>query len=160
MLEFMKSGRLLVAAIGVSMLAACASQPAPTTTAAKPLPPQSAVAPAPQPGAGWYQVRFDTNRSDISANGQMIVNSVATAVKNDPTVRVTVIGKTDRVGTEAANLQLSAKRAQQVRNALIATNLVPANRIDTRWMGEGTQEVATGDEVAEVRNRVVDITVQ
>lgn len=160
MLEYMKSGQLLVGAVALSMLAACAQTGPKPTAAAAPLPPQAAVAPAPQPGAGWYQVRFDSNRSDLSANAQMIVNSVATAVKNDSSVRVMVIGKTDRVGSESANMQLSAKRAQNVRDALIATKLVSPNRIDTRWMGEEKQEVATVDYVAEQRNRVVDITVQ
>ena len=160
MLEYMKSGQLLVGAVALSMLAACAQTGPKPTAAAAPLPPQAAVAPAPQPGAGWYQVRFDSNRSDLSANAQMIVISVATAVKNDSSVRVMVIGKTDRVGSESANMQLSAKRAQNVRDALIATKLVSPNRIDTRWMGEEKQEVATVDYVAEQRNRVVDITVQ
>jgi OOP family OmpA-OmpF porin len=71
---------------------------------------------------------------------------------------VTVIGKTDRVGSATANLALSQRRADQVRDALVAAG-VPAVRIDTRWTGEGLQQVATGDDIDEQRNRVVDITV-
>jgi len=80
-------------------------------------------------------------------------------VKNDSQVRVTVVGKTDRVGSAAANAALSQKRADRVRDALIA-QAVPANRIDTSWTGEGKQDVATADNIAEQRNRVVDIAVQ
>jgi outer membrane protein OmpA-like peptidoglycan-associated protein len=36
---------------------------------------------------------------------------------------------------------------------------VPANSIDTSWTGETKQAVATADAAAELRNRVVDITV-
>lgn len=44
-------------------------------------------------------------------------------------------------------------------DALIA-GAVPANRIDTSWAGESRQEITTSDNIAEQRNRVVDITVQ
>ena len=73
--------------------------------------------------------------------------------------RVTVIGRTDRAGTAAANMALSERRAELVRDALIAAG-VPAARIDTSWLGEGEQDVPTPDDVAMQRNRVVDIVVQ
>ncbi len=149
MLKHNRSRRLLVAAAGISLLGACASES----------PPQAKVA-APEPAGGWYQVLFDTNQSNLTAQGQMIVDNVAMAVKSDGSARVTIIGRTDRVGTAAANLALSEKRAERVRDALVATGFVPANRIETRWLGEGKQEVATADDVADQRNRVVDITVQ
>ena len=74
-------------------------------------------------------------------------------------VRVTVIGRTDRAGTAAANMALSERRAELVRDALIGAG-VPSARIDTSWLGEGRQDVPTPDDVAQQRNRVVDIVVQ
>jgi outer membrane protein OmpA-like peptidoglycan-associated protein len=69
---------------------------------------------------------------------------------------VTVIGRTDRIGAPPANIALSHRRANAVRDALISAG-VPAASIDTSWTGEGKQAVAT--DAAEPRNRVVDITV-
>ena len=88
----------------------------------------------------------------------MIVKNVAYVVANIASTRVTVIGKTDRVGAPPANMALSHRRADAIRDALIAAG-VPAGRIDTSWTGEGKQQVATANEVAESRNRVVDVTV-
>ena len=88
----------------------------------------------------------------------MIVKNVAYVVANNATTRVTVIGKTDRVGTPSANMALAHRRANVVRDALITAG-VPAARIDTSWTGEGRQKVATVDDAAEPRNRVVDVTV-
>ena len=65
-------------------------------------------------------------------------------------VRVTVIGRTDRAGTAAANMALSERRAALVRDALIAAG-VPAARIDTSWLGEGKQDGPTPDDVAQQR---------
>jgi OOP family OmpA-OmpF porin len=134
------------------MLAGCAGQ------AASPPPPQAAESTAPQLAGAWYQIYFDSNQVDINARGGVIVERVAYVVRNNPTTRVTVIGRTDRVGSVAANMALSEHRANKVRDALIAAG-VPAARIDTSWAGEGKQAVATPDEVIEKRNRVVDITV-
>jgi OOP family OmpA-OmpF porin len=148
MAGFTRSWRLLLAAVGFAMLAACADQGSPPAAAA-----------APQLAGAWYQVFFDTDQADLSPRGQLIVDKVADVVRNNNEVRVTVIGRTDRAGTAAANMALSERRAELVRDALIAAG-VPSARIDTSWLGEGKQDVPTPDDVAAQRNRVVDIVVQ
>ena len=147
--------RVLGAIFALGVLAGCAD------TAASP-PPQvemsTAPTTAPQLAGAWYQVEFDSNKSDIDARGRMIVNTVAHVAANNAATRVTVIGKTDSVGSATANLALSQRRADHVRDALINAG-IPAARIDTRWTGEVRQQVATSDGIDEQRNRVVDITV-
>ena len=148
MAGFTRSWRPLLAAVGFAMLAACADQGSPP-----------AAATAPQMAGAWYQVFFDTNETDLSPRGQLIVNKVAEVVRTHDEVRVTVIGRTDRAGTATANMALSERRAELVRDALIAAG-VPSARIDTSWLGEGKQDVPTPDDVAQQRSRVVDIVVQ
>jgi peptidoglycan-associated lipoprotein len=147
MAGFTSPWRPLLAVVGLAMLAACADQGSPPAAA------------APQLAGAWYQVFFDTDQADLSPRGQLIVNKVAEVVRTNDEVRVTVIGRTDRAGTAAANMALSERRAELVRDALIAAG-VPAARIDTSWLGEGEQDVPTPDDVAAQRNRVVDIVVQ
>lgn len=121
-------------------------------------PPQVATSPAPQLAGAWYQVYFDNGSSQINDRGRLIVNTVAYVTTNNGTTRVTVIGKTDRVGAPPANMALAKRRAEAIRDALVTAG-VPTSRIDTSWIGEGKQDVATADDVAEPRNRVVDVTV-
>lgn len=147
MAGFTRSWRPLLAVVGFAMLAACADQGSPPAAA------------APQLAGAWYQVFFDTDKTDLSPRGELIVNKVAEVVRTNNEVRVTVIGRTDRAGTAAANMALSQRRAELVRDALIAAG-VPAARIDTSWLGEGKQDGPTPDDVAQQRNRVVDIVVQ
>jgi OOP family OmpA-OmpF porin len=130
------------------MLAACADQGSPPAAAA-----------APQMAGAWYQFFFDTNQTDLSPRGQLIVNKVAEVVRTNDEVRVTVIGRADRAGTATANMALSERRAELVRDALITAG-VPSARVDTSWLGEGKQDVPTPDDVAQQRSRVVDIVVQ
>jgi peptidoglycan-associated lipoprotein len=148
MAGFTWSWRPLLAAVGFAALAACAAQGS-----------APSAAPVPQMAGAWYQVFFDTNQTDLSPRGQLIVNKVAEVVRINDEVRVTVIGRTDRAGTATANMALSERRAELVRDALIAAG-VPSARIDTSWLGEGKQDVPTPDDVAQQRSRVVDIVVQ
>jgi len=151
------SYRTLIAVAGLSLLAACAESPPAQPQVATRLPP--AGADGPQLAGAWYQVMFDNNSTEINARGHMMLQTVADVVKADDKVRIDIVGKTDRVGSAAANARLSQRRANLVRDALIALS-VPPSRINTYWAGEGMQEVATADNIAEQRNRVVDISVQ
>jgi OOP family OmpA-OmpF porin len=155
MLQSTKTLRWLVAALTLTSVVGCAQ-----------LAPQQAAAPAPHDAAtsgpelagAWYQIYFDTNSATLNDRGQMIVRNVAYVVANGGPARVTVIGKTDRVGAAPANLALSRRRADAVRDALVAAG-VPAGTIDTSWSGEAAQNVSTLDDAKEPRNRAVDVTV-
>jgi outer membrane protein OmpA-like peptidoglycan-associated protein len=72
---------------------------------------------------------------------------------------VTVIGHTDRVGKAEANDALSIKRAQILRTMLIAQG-VPSTAIEAAGRGEREPLVPTADEVAEPKNRRVEISVR
>jgi len=78
----------------------------------------------------------------------MIIQTVANVVKNDSQVRVTVVGKTDRRRSAAANAALSQKRADRVRDALIA-QAVPANRMTPAGLAKASRTWATADNIAE-----------
>lgn len=149
MLHPTKLLRAAVATTALTLAAGCAQQAPPA---------QATAANVPVLAGAWYQIYFDTNSSAINARGQSIVNNAAYIATNVSTARVTVIGKTDRVGAPPANMALSMQRADAVRNALIADG-VPAGRIDTSWTGEEKQQVGTAGDVAEARDRVVDVTV-
>ncbi len=157
MFQFMKISRVVIATCAVALVSACAAAPsAPQSASSKAyVPPASGE---PELAGAWYQVYFDSNKADIDDRGQMIVKKVAYVVANTSGSRVTVIGKTDRAGDASANMALSQKRADQVRDALVAAG-VPAGTIDTSWTGESKQEISTVNDMVEKRNRVVDITV-
>jgi outer membrane protein OmpA-like peptidoglycan-associated protein len=67
---------------------------------------------------------------------------------------VELTGSTDRVGSEAANLRLSWRRAEAVR-AYLGANGFPRDRITLKGAGEGRALVETDDGVAEPQNRYV-----
>ncbi len=141
------------AVLAMTLLAACS--PAPQQAAP---PRHDAATSGPELAGIWYQVYFDTGSAEVNERGRMIASTVAQVAAGAATTRVTVIGKTDRIGAAPDNLALSRRRANAVRDSLIAAG-IPANRIDTSWTGEGGAVVAPRDDTSAPRDRVVDITV-
>jgi OmpA-OmpF porin, OOP family len=142
--------------LGEEHLAACRDEfmKAMGELAAKPMP---VAAPPAQPGA--YTVLFDFDKSDINASGQAVIKQVITDYSANKSTAISVTGYTDRAGSAAYNEKLSERRADAVREALIAGG-VPAEAITTAWKGETENAVPTADGVKEQANRRAEIIIQ
>ena len=84
-------------------------------------------------------VRFKINSAKISDEEMVNVYNVAEWMKANPDVTVTVDGYADEdTGTAAYNQELSARRAQAVKDALVGYG-VSADRLNTKAYGSATQ---------------------
>jgi OmpA-OmpF porin, OOP family len=106
-----------------------------------------------------YRVYFDTEGAVPAAAAQPVLQEMAARAKEDPEVRFLLIGKADRTGTHGHNLTLSERRVEAVRSAMVAKGVPPA-RIEVKWVGERQPAVHTAEGVAELRNRVVEVSEQ
>ena len=113
----------------------------------------------PGPDATWYHIAFATGSHVIDTQGQLTVADVTNMMRQNPNEVATIIGKTDTVGSPDYNMHLSHLRADTVRDALVYTGNVAADRVETRWTGETRQRVATASNVPNDSNRVVDIAI-
>jgi len=73
--------------------------------------------------------------ADIKPNGRDELKRIAVEINKASDVRVSVVGHTDRIGSDASNQQLSQARAETVRGFL-ADQAVPAERITAEGRGE------------------------
>jgi outer membrane protein OmpA-like peptidoglycan-associated protein len=80
------------------------------------------------------RVLFDTGRSDIKPDGMVFAERVATILKTKTQADVVIEGHTDNVGSAALNQQLSTRRADAVKDALVKQG-VPIARIKTQGFG-------------------------
>lgn len=71
--------------------------------------------------------------------------------------RVEIVGHADRTGSAARNLKLSLRRAEAVRDALVARG-APESLFVVSGAGEDDPLVPTADGLAEPQNRYVTIT--
>ena len=70
-----------------------------------------------------------------------------------------MIGHTDSVGSMESNDVLSLQRAETVRKFILQAG-IQATSMEVAGRGERELAVPTGDEVAEVRNRRVEINLR
>jgi outer membrane protein OmpA-like peptidoglycan-associated protein len=104
-------------------------------------------------------VFFATGRETILARSRAVLTALAEAMRLTPEIRrVSVEGHTDHVGDDAANLELSERRAQSVVQWLVAHG-VDASRLEAHGLGE-THPVAEGvSRGAREENRRVEFRV-
>ena len=91
-----------------------------------------------------YGIYFDVNKDVVKAESFGTMKSIADVLKENPDVRVKIIGHTDSDGDNAKNLDLSQRRAKSVMNELVKVFGIDASRLETDGMGE-TKPVAPND---------------
>ena len=106
-----------------------------------------------------YTVQFEPNGNRLAAGADAVLAEMRGALALLPAPEVVVTGHTDRVGSVEANDRLSLARAEAVRELLVAAG-VPASAITVAGRGEREPAVPTADEVAEARNRRVEIKIR
>jgi len=104
------------------------------------------------------RVFFAFDRSDITPEAQEILARQADWLRRYPNVTVTIEGHCDERGTREYNLALGERRAQAVKNVLVALG-IPASRINTISYGKERPIVVGSNEEAWVQNRVAITTV-
>lgn len=106
-----------------------------------------------------FTVYFLIGSDEFTEESKATVNALLAEMARRPSPEIAVIGHTDRLGTDQTNDALSLQRAQRVKEMLIQRG-VPAERISVAGRGEREPLVPTADEVAEPRNRRVEINVR
>ncbi|MBF0137283.1 MAG: OmpA family protein [Magnetococcus sp. DMHC-1] len=106
-----------------------------------------------------FVLNFNSGGTDLTEESKARLSELLAAVAKRNTPTVEVVGHTDRVGAPDRNWQLALERSQSVRDKLVEIG-VKANQIEFSSHGEGNPLVPTADEVAEPRNRRVEVTVQ
>ena len=103
-----------------------------------------------------YGIYFDVNKDEVKPESNGTLKDIATILNEVPDVKVKIVGHTDSDGQDAANLDLSKRRAASVKAELAKSFGVNADRLETDGMGK-TQPVAKNDSpVNKALNRRVE----
>lgn len=81
------------------------------------------------------QVHFATGKAVITRDSYPVLEAVVDVLKKNDAIKLEVQGHTDDVGSDAANLDLSERRAQAVRKFLVSRG-IPPERLDATGYGE------------------------
>lgn len=115
---------------------------------------------AAQPMAPAHFLLYFVEGSDtLTVESQRELEKILAEIKKRPAPDLAVVGHTDRVGSVADNDRLALRRAEKVRTQFVAQGF-SAESIVVSGRGERDPLVVTADEVAEPRNRRVEILVR
>jgi outer membrane protein OmpA-like peptidoglycan-associated protein len=101
--------------------------------------------------------RFESN--ELTDASLALLPKVLDAVKQHPFPDVAVVGHTDTTGASSVNFELGLRRATAIRGRLIEAGIA-SSMIEVTSHGEADLLIKTADDVAEPRNRRVEITVR
>lgn len=117
-----------------------------------------AVKARPQPPVS-YTLYFLEGSDQYTPESQKTVETVLGEIAKRAAAEITMIGHTDRVGAVDYNDKLSLQRAERVRADFLKRG-VAERTISVAGRGEREPLVTTADEVAEARNRRVEINIR
>ena len=102
--------------------------------------------------------KFKFNDAALTADAQLYLDDLARMLKQNPRLRVEVIGHTDDVGTEEANQLISGKRAQVVIDYLV-TKGVKAGRLKLTAKGKSEPVAPNTTDENKAKNRRVEFII-
>ena len=102
---------------------------------------------------------FDTGKSQLKPGARNTLQKIADVLKTDPTIKMSVEGHTDSVGTAEKNLELSEMRANAVREFLVNAG-VPADKISATGKGEADPVATNKTAAGRQQNRRVELIIQ
>lgn len=104
-------------------------------------------------------VLFDFDKAVLKPEGQRQLAAVVQELKENPTLNAEIVGHTDSVGTDAYNDGLSKRRAEAVRNYLVAQGIA-ASRLSVAWKGEREPIAPNTTAEGRAQNRRVEVTIR
>ena len=115
--------------------------------AAEPMPPES------------FLLYFESGSTVLTAQSRGLIAQILAIIKARESLDIGVVGHTDRTGSKRYNLKLSTERAEKVRDLLVGQGVL-AQWLQVTSHGEGNPLVSTSDDVAESKNRRVEVIVR
>jgi peptidoglycan-associated lipoprotein len=98
------------------------------------------------------RVYFDLDKSNIRSDQRATLENQAAWLKSYPQVRMTIEGHCDERGTREYNLALGERRANSVKDFLVALGINP-DRLQTVSYGKERPVALGHDEAAWAQNR-------
>jgi outer membrane protein OmpA-like peptidoglycan-associated protein len=104
-----------------------------------------------------YGIYFDTDKADIKPESEPTLKAIAQMLKNNPSLKVYVVGHSDSSGKLDYNMDLSAKRADAVVKALVSKYGIDATRLKAKGVGPLCPVESNKTEDGKAKNRRVEL---
>ncbi len=107
-----------------------------------------------------YDITFDGDKADLRPEAKIAIAEVAKLLKQDPSLKLFVVGHTANVGSVEAGLTLSQARAAAVVKALTDEHGIQADRLSSYGAGPYCPVSTNLTEEGRAKNRRVELVQQ
>lgn len=98
-----------------------------------------------------FSVLFETDSWRVSESEYTKIKAISKIMKDNPSVKLTLVGFCDYTGSDNYNMKLSQKRAEEVKRIMVKKYGIDADRLDIDYKGK---TIAFGDLQYSVNRRV------
>lgn len=106
------------------------------------------------------QILFESGNANILPESSSAIQEIATYLKNNPFVKIYIVGHTDNVGTLDFNLNLSQQRADAVVQELVKKHGIDSNRLFGKGVGFLCPIASNESDKGKALNRRVELIKQ
>jgi outer membrane protein OmpA-like peptidoglycan-associated protein len=107
------------------------------------------------------KVLFDTDKATVKPSAAEALKQITASITQRYAGKdVRVLGFADSRGDKSYNRELSKERAEAVKNYLVTTNRLPADRVSTEAFGEEQPTASNATAAGRQENRRVEIAVK
>ena len=104
-----------------------------------------------------YGIYFDFDKAEIKPQSAAAIKEIATLLKNNPNLRLFIVGHTDNKGGLDYNIDLSRKRADAVVAVLVEEHGIDSARVTPRGLGFLAPVASNKTEEGRAKNRRVQL---
>ncbi|RYU95027.1 OmpA family protein [Emticicia agri] len=101
-------------------------------------------------------ILFDVNSDKLKPESYGVLKEIGTVLKENPTLKVKIIGHTDSDGDDTKNLDLSKRRAAAVKNSLATEFGIAPTQMETDGKGESEPSEPNTTPQGKANNRRVE----
>ena len=104
-----------------------------------------------------YGICFDSGKDFVKAESGGTIREIATIMAENPELRIMIVGHTDSDGDDNLNMDLSKRRAANVKKILVEQYSIYESRIETDGKGESQPIADNNTAENKAKNRRVEI---
>jgi outer membrane protein OmpA-like peptidoglycan-associated protein len=104
-----------------------------------------------------YGIYFDFASDKIKPESEPVLREIADALNHNPTWKLRVEGHTDNIGGDEYNLDLSQRRAEAVKSALVTRYHIVPDRLTPKGFGATRPKEPNDTLAGRARNRRVEL---
>ena len=104
-----------------------------------------------------YGLQFDTDSANLRADSDATLKQMSELLKQQPKLKVYIVGHTDDSGSLEHNLALSQRRAESVVKALASRFGVAAERLSAKGLASYAPVASNREEAGKAKNRRVEM---